>query len=65
LIPRADVRELEVLLRRSGKTNQIKVYPDAGHAFFNDARPESYRPEAAKDAWTRTIAFFRAHLDAK
>ena len=65
LIPRTDVKELESILRRAGKNFQTKVYPGAGHAFFNDTRPEMYRPEAAKDAWTRALAFFRAHLDAK
>jgi carboxymethylenebutenolidase len=65
LIPRTDVKELESILRRAGKNFQTKVYPGAGHAFFNDTRPEMYRPEAAKDAWARALAFFRAHLDAK
>jgi carboxymethylenebutenolidase len=31
--------------------------PTPPHAFFNDTRP-SYRPEAARDAWARTLAFF-------
>jgi carboxymethylenebutenolidase len=65
LIPRADVKELESILRRTGKNFQTKVYTGAGHAFFNDTRPDVYRPEAAKDAWTRALTFFRAHLDAK
>ena len=33
------------------------VYPDAGHAFFNDTNPRTYRPEEAEDAWDRTLAF--------
>jgi carboxymethylenebutenolidase len=41
----------------------IKVYPGAPHAFFNDTR-ESYRPEAAKDAWKRTLDFFKRYLKA-
>jgi carboxymethylenebutenolidase len=51
LIPRADVRELEGILRNTGKRTQIKSY--AGHAFFNDRRADAYRPEAAADAWTK------------
>lgn len=35
---------------------------DAGHAFFNDARPQVYDAGAAALAWRRTIAFFRQHL---
>ena len=65
LIPRADVKELEATLRRTGKNFQTKIYTGAGHAFMNDTRPEMYRPDAAKDAWTRAVTFFRAHLDAK
>jgi carboxymethylenebutenolidase len=63
LIPRADVRQLEGILRREGKTFQTKVYRKAGHAFFNDQRPDSYRPDAARDAWARSVAFLRAHLE--
>jgi carboxymethylenebutenolidase len=65
LIPRPDIKELESILRRAGKTFQTKIYRDAGHAFFNDERPDAYRPEAAKDAWARALAFFRAHLDSQ
>lgn len=63
LIPRADVKELEGILRRTGKTFQTKTYPNAGHAFFNDERPEAYRADTAKDAWARALAFFRTHRD--
>jgi carboxymethylenebutenolidase len=38
------------------------VYPDAGHAFFNDTNPVVYRPEVAADAWTRSIEFLRGTL---
>jgi carboxymethylenebutenolidase len=62
LIPRLDIKELESSLRRAGKSFQTKVYPGAGHAFFNDTRPDTYRPDAARDAWTRALAFFRNSL---
>ena len=62
LIPLTDVAELDAILRRAGKIAEIKTYPGAGHAFFNDARPEAYRPEAARDAWPRALAFFRRYL---
>jgi carboxymethylenebutenolidase len=65
LIARADIKELESILRRAGKTFQTRIYQGAGHAFFNDERLDAYRPEAAKDAWARTLAFFRAHLDSQ
>lgn len=48
--------------RRSGKQAEVVVYPDAGHAFFNDARPEAYQQTAAGDAWGRTVELFDRHL---
>ena len=35
---------------------------DAGHAFFNDSRPEAYDEHAAKLAWARTLTFLQDHL---
>ena len=39
------------------------VYAAAGHAFFNDTNPVTYRPEVAADAWTRSLEFLRGTLD--
>jgi carboxymethylenebutenolidase len=55
-------RELEQTLRDQGVDVEIFVYRDADHAFFNDARPEVYDPDAAGEAWTRTLSFLREHL---
>ena len=38
------------------------VYPDAGHAFFNDTNPRTYRASDAADAWAKTLAFLAARL---
>jgi carboxymethylenebutenolidase len=62
IIPNADVAELRAILEREGKSHEIVTYPGAGHAFFNDARPDAYRPAAAADAWGRALAFLRRHL---
>ena len=48
--------------RRSGKQAEVVVYPGAGHAFFNDTRPEAYQQAAAVDAWRRTVELFERHL---
>ena len=56
------VRELERKVKDLGKQIEVKIYPGAGHAFFNETRPEAYNAEAAADAWRRTVAFFREHL---
>jgi carboxymethylenebutenolidase len=62
LIPNPDVEELRTILTREDKTFAIKSYPGAGHAFFNDTRPDAYRPAAAADAWPRAVEFLRTHL---
>jgi carboxymethylenebutenolidase len=49
-------------LRAMGKDVEVRTYPNAGHAFFNDARPEAYNAEAAADAWRRTLEHFRRAL---
>jgi carboxymethylenebutenolidase len=64
LIPRADVDELRAILAAAGKIFEIVTYPRAGHAFFNDTRPDAYRPAAAADAWPRAVAFLRRQLGA-
>ena len=61
-IPLDDVRKLERAVARSGAGAEIVIVPGAGHAFMNDTRPDAYRPEAAADAWRRTVAFLRARL---
>ncbi len=55
-------RELEAELQNLGKDVQFHHYPDAGHAFFNEDRPEAHHPESAGLLWERSIAFFREHL---
>lgn len=60
-IPVADVKEMEASLKAAGKTAEFVLYPGAPHAFYADYRP-SYRPEAARDAWTRCIAWFNKYL---
>ena len=47
---------------RAGIPTEVVVYPGAGHAFFNDARPEVFHPVAAKTAWSRTVAHFNKHV---
>lgn len=41
---------------------EFVLYPGAPHAFFSDDRPQTYKREAAEDAWTRCVAFFTKHL---
>ena len=57
-------RELQAKLKSLGREAEIHVYDKADHGFFNDERPEVYKPDAAADAWQRTVRFLREHLDA-
>ena len=61
-VPPEAVRELESKLHALGKQAEMNIYENTDHAFFNDTRPEVYDPQAAADAWRRTLAFFRQHL---
>ena len=61
-ITKADVQRLVAALKKYNKAGEIKTYPGAPHAFFRDTDPSVYRPEAARDAWVRTKAFFKQHL---
>ena len=61
--PPADVRKFEELLRQHNKNVEVVIYPKAGHAFHADYRP-SYRPEAAKDGWSRCVAWFDRYVKA-
>jgi carboxymethylenebutenolidase len=60
-IPLEQVKALEAEAKRLGKSVEVHVYPCAPHGFFCNER-DSYRPEAAADAWTRLTAFFAQHL---
>jgi len=62
LIPVEDVRELERALRQSGTSSEVHLFPGAGHAFMNPARPEAYRPQTAEEAWSRLAPFLHAQL---
>lgn len=49
-------------IKKLGKNVDVKVYPDAGHAFENPNNKTGYRAEDAADAWQRMVNFFAEHL---
>ena len=59
-IPVSQVEAMQSALKAAGKTAEIKVYPDAPHAFHADYRP-SYREEVAKQAWQEMETWFKSH----
>ncbi len=58
------VPALEEAMKKYGKSFEYKIYPGAPHAFNADDSPRSYREEAAKEAWAKTLEFFKAHLQS-
>lgn len=57
-------RKLDAALTQYQVPHDIKIYPNAHHSFFNDARG-SYDKAAAEDSWARTLNFFGTHLNPK
>ena len=58
----SDLDKLVSAMARYKKDFEMKIYPGAPHAFFNDTRATTYREFAAKDAWQRVLRFFRQSL---
>jgi carboxymethylenebutenolidase len=46
---------------KAGVRHETIIYPNAQHAFFNDIRA-AYNPQAAADAWQRTVNLFNQAL---
>ncbi|MBV9826962.1 MAG: dienelactone hydrolase family protein [Alphaproteobacteria bacterium] len=57
-IPKDTIEKRQEACKAAGKTCEFKIYPDAPHGFNADYRP-SYRPDDAKDAWARMLAWFK------
>ena len=63
-VPPETVQQLTATIQQAGGSIEAHSYPNAGHAFFNDSRPEAYNAEAAADAWQRVLAFLPTALAA-
>jgi carboxymethylenebutenolidase len=61
-IPVEDIQKFAAELKKLGKTVDITVYPEAGHAFENPNNKQGYRAEDAANAWDRTVKFFAQYL---
>jgi carboxymethylenebutenolidase len=55
------IRNLEKMLKGKSSPVEINLYEGADHGFLAYTRP-SYKPDAAKLAWARTVEFLRKHL---
>jgi carboxymethylenebutenolidase len=49
-------------MKKFNKVYEHRIYPGALHAFNNDTNPERYNAQAAKEAWGRTMDFFKKNL---
>jgi carboxymethylenebutenolidase len=52
---------IEEAMQANNKIYEKIIYPGADHAFHNDTGSR-YNPEAARDAWGRTLAWFEQHV---
>ena len=62
-IPVATLDEMKKALAGgdpAARHSEIHVFPNAGHAFFADYRPQ-YRKEAADEGWKRLLAWMKAN----
>ena len=60
-IPMDQVEKFKSTLQKAGKQVDVTVYADADHGFMCDERPV-YHPTHAKEAWEKTVAFFKKNL---
>ncbi len=57
----AGIPAIEDAMKRNNKTFEKMIYPGAGHAFHNDTG-RAYNPQAAEDAWKRTLEWFGKYV---
>ena len=62
-IPMSDVEAIRKRLEMQPREHEIVVYPGAEHGFFCDERG-SFKPDAAADAWRRTVKWLELRLKA-
>jgi carboxymethylenebutenolidase len=64
-IPPSTVESFAADLKKLGKPVDVKIYPDAGHAFQNPNNKTGYRAEDTADAKSRYLHFFARELGGK
>ena len=57
-IPQSSVTKMKIALSVVDSPSEVNVYANADHGFHADYRP-TYNAEAAKDAWAKTLAWFK------
>jgi carboxymethylenebutenolidase len=57
----SSIPTIEAAMQANNKVYEKIIYPNADHAFNNDTGSR-YNPEAAKDAWEHTLAWFEKYV---
>jgi carboxymethylenebutenolidase len=60
-IPVDQVEKFFAALKAQGTPSELVIYPDAGHGFHADFRPDNYRKADAEDGWSKMLAWFKKH----
>jgi carboxymethylenebutenolidase len=55
------IPEIEAAMSANNKIYEKVIYPNADHAFNNDTGSR-FNPEAARDAWERSLAWFEKYV---
>jgi len=58
----ASLPDLTTRMHTAGVDFEAKVYPDCGHAFFNDSNRFAYNAAAATGAWKRALDLLASNL---
>ena len=58
-----DIPSTEEAMKQYAKSYTYKIYPGAFHGFHTDTS-DRYHPEAAKEAWAKTLDFFKKQLQS-
>ena len=57
-----DIERMRQSAQEHHKTIEVRTYAGSPHAFSNESRPDSYREEAATEAWAATAQFLKQHV---
>ncbi len=57
-----DLDQLVKAMAVHKKDFEMRIYPGAAHAFFNDTSPTTYREGPAKQAWEQVLRFYQRTL---
>ena len=60
-IPVDQVQKFFGALKAQGTPAELVIYPEAGHGFHADFRPDNYRKADADDAWAKMLAWFKKY----